>query len=102
MGQVINVKVLEGPDPDVRHFEMDRGLTGMGFRAYRDPDDATTDKPDDLLARRILAIDGVETAFVYGSVVSVSRAEGVDWSDLVPAIENEIRNLFVYYDVNRV
>ena len=60
MGQVINVDVRREPSAsDVRYFEMDRSLTGMGLKEYFSPQDAKTDHADDELAKRLFEIDGV-------------------------------------------
>ncbi len=97
MGQVIKVAVREVANPEVRQFDLDRSLTGMGLLDYRDSEDAAGDRPADLVARRLFEIEGVRSVSVYGNVVSVGCAPGVD-ADLVVAPATEVlEKLFVYY-----
>ena len=102
MGQIINAKLLEGSEPSVRHFELDRGITGMGTCEYFSLADASGDLPADLLARRLFEISGVVSVFIYGNVVSIHSLPGTDWQKLLPPIVDVIRNLFIHYEVNRV
>jgi hypothetical protein len=102
MGQIINVEVRQVDDENVREFAMDRGLTGQGLEVYSGPDDATSNKSSDRLARRLFEIDGVSSVFLYGNVLSVTKSEGASWDELVPKVEEIVRNLFIAYDVNRV
>ncbi|MBX7161399.1 MAG: NifU N-terminal domain-containing protein [Acidimicrobiia bacterium] len=101
MGQLINVDVAAGADPQTRTFYMDRGLTGQGLRAFTSPDEADGDRSEEHLARALFAIPGVATVFAYDSAVVVSKTESASWDDLAPRCADAIRNLFVYYDVNR-
>lgn len=101
MGQVINVDVAAGADAQTRTFFMDRGLTGQGLRAFTSPDEATGDRSDERLARALFAIAGVATVFVYDSAVVVSKTASASWDELAPRCADAIRNLFIYYDVNR-
>lgn len=97
MGQVVDVAVREVSDPEVRQFDLDRSLTGMGLLGYLGPEDATGDRPADVAARRLFGIDGVRSVSVYGNVVSVGCTPGFD-ADLVVAPATEVlANLFVYY-----
>lgn len=101
MGQLINVDVAEGADPETRTFFMDRGLTGQGLREFTSSDEADGDRSEERLARALFAIPGVATVFVYGSSVVVSKTYAASWDDLAPRCADAIRNLFIYYDVNR-
>ncbi len=102
VGQVINVDIVPSAGEDVRNFDMDRSLTGMGLERYWSPADATGDDPPSELARQLFAIDGVATVFVYSNVVTVTRADGFSWDEIEPAAIDVIRNLFINYDINRV
>lgn len=102
MGQVVNVKMLEGFDPHVRLFELDRSLSGMGLKSYREPQDADGPTSDDRLARDLLDIPGVDTVFVNGNMVSVGREANAEWDRLIPGVVKKMRNLFVNYDIHQV
>lgn len=102
MGQIINAEARAVDHDDVRQFFMDRGLTGQGLVAYRSVADATSSRPADRLARDLFGIDGVRAVFLYGNVLSVTKADAARWDDIVPRVESLVRNLFISYDVNRV
>lgn len=102
MGQIINVEVCEVDDDSVRQFFMDRGLTGQGLEVYSRLEDASSNKSSDRLARRLFEVPGVAGVFLYSNVLSVAKADDASWDDIVPRVEEIVRNLFVAYDVNRV
>ena len=102
MGQVINVTTAPSLEPSVRKFVMDRSLTGMGLREFWTPEDAAQHEPADTLAARLFALTGVATVFVNGSVVTVTAVDAATWGQLEGQVVDEIRNLFVHYDINRV
>ncbi|MFN8104658.1 MAG: NifU N-terminal domain-containing protein [Acidimicrobiia bacterium] len=102
MGQVINVDVVAGADPQIRTFFIDRGLTGQGLRDFAGPEETTGDRSEERLARALFAIAGVAFVSAYASSVAVTKTAAASWDDLAPRCVDVIRNLFVYYDVNRV
>src|SRR5438067_1949638 len=79
MGQPITVTVRPGVRNDVRHFEINRSLTGMQTHRYRAGEAIPGTKPPDELARRLFAL-GVEAVTIYSSVVTVV-APGVAGED---------------------
>lgn len=102
MGQIINVEVREVDDESIRQFFMDRGLTGQGLEVYSGPEDASSNKSSDRLARRLFDVPGVAGVFLYANVLSVTKGGDATWDDMVPRVEEIVRNLFISYDVNRV
>jgi hypothetical protein len=95
MGQPITVTARPGVRPDVRHFELNRSLTGMAIERYASAEDATGNRPPDELARRLFAL-GVSGVTVYSSVVTVT-APAERWSELEGKVLDTIENLFIYY-----
>ena len=95
MGQPITVTVRPGVRGDVRHFELNRSLTGMQTHRYTDAQPVTGTKPPDELARRLFAL-GVSAVTIYSSVVTVV-APAEQWADLQPQVEDTITNLFIHY-----
>jgi hypothetical protein len=93
MGQLITVTRKPSVRPDVAIFELNRSLTGMGHERYRSASDATRDKPDDELARRLFAAGGVEGVHIYSNMVTVDLKSGTDPEPLAQII----RDLFTYY-----
>ena len=95
MGQAITVTVRPGVRGDVRHFELNRSLTGMQTHRYTAAGTATGTKPPDELARRLFAL-GVSAVTIYSSVVTVV-APADEWGALQPKVEDTITNLFIHY-----
>ena len=94
MGQSITVTVRAGVRGDVRHFELNRSLTGMQTYRYTAADPVTGTKPPDELARRLFAL-GVLAVTIYSSVVTVvGPAE--KWGALQEKVVDTITNLFIY------
>ena len=54
MGQPITVTMRAGTRPEMRFFEANRSITGMAIETYPSADEATGDRPPDVLARRLL------------------------------------------------
>jgi hypothetical protein len=95
MGQPITVTVRPGVRSDVRHFDLNRSLTGMQTHRYRAGEDIAGTKPPDELARRLFDL-GVSAVTIYSSVVTaVAPAE--QWPSLQPKVQDTITNLFIYY-----
>src|SRR5437773_9953245 len=95
MGQPITVTVRPGVRGDVRHFELNRSLTGMQTHRYTAAEPVTGTKPPDELARRLFAL-GVSAVTIYSSVVTVV-APGERGAALQPQGEDTIANLFIHY-----
>src|SRR5437879_300907 len=74
MGQAITVTVRAGVRSDVKHFELNRSLTGMQTHRYTEAVPVTGTKPPDELARRLFAL-GVSAVTLYSSVVRVVEAD---------------------------
>jgi hypothetical protein len=95
MGQPITVTVRPGVREDVRHFEINRSLTGMQTHRYRAGEAIPGTKPPDELARRLFAL-GVSAVTIYSSVVTIV-APAEEWPALQPKVEDTIANLFIHY-----
>jgi hypothetical protein len=100
VGQPVRVTVKDTLDSNVKRFETDRWLTGMGGRLYFAPAFRPTGAPvprAGSLEERILAIPGVASVYVYGSTITVSKDQEATWEDLQPKISAEIENAFRFY-----
>jgi hypothetical protein len=95
MGQPITVTVRAGARPDVRMFDLNRSLTGMALELYRSRDDATGDRPADVLARRLFEL-GASQVTVYSNVVTV-EADAGGWGALEGKVVHTIEHLFEFY-----
>ncbi len=95
MGQAITVTVRPGVRSDVKHFELNRSLTGMQIQRYQAGEGIPGTKPPDELARQLFAL-GVSAVTIYSSVVTVV-APAEQWASLQPKVEETIANLFIHY-----
>ena len=95
MGQPITVTVRPGVRNDVKHFELNRSLTGMQTDRYRAGQEISGTKPPDELARRLFDL-GVSAVTIYSSVVTVV-APAEQWSTLEAQVTDTIINLFIFY-----
>jgi hypothetical protein len=95
MGQAITVTARAGVRGDVKHFELNRSLTGMQIQRYTASEAVKGDKPPDELARRLFDL-GVSAVTIYSSVVTVV-APADSWGALQPKVEDTIANLFIHY-----
>ena len=95
MGQPITVTVRPGVREDVRHFEINRSLTGMQTHRYRVGEVIPGTRPPDELARRLFAL-GISAVTIYSSVITVVAPAG-EWPALQPKVEDTIANLFIHY-----
>ena len=95
MGQAITVTVRPGVRGDVKHFELNRSLTGMQTHRYTAAESVSGTKPPDELARRLFTL-GVSAVTIYSSSVTVV-APADNWADLQPKVEDTITNLFIHY-----
>jgi hypothetical protein len=80
---------VEGtPNPNAAKFTVNRTLVeGGASRSYFDPANAA----EDPLAKKLFAIDGVESLLIAENFVTVTKSASVDWDTLVPQIENAIK-----------
>src|SRR5436853_6076690 len=95
MGQPITVTVRPGVRGDVKHFELNRSLTGMQTQRYQAGQEISGTKPPDELARRLFAL-GVSAVTIYSSIVTVV-APAEQWSSLQARVEDTIINLSIFY-----
>ncbi len=93
MGQPIAVVRRSSPRPNVVRFEINRSLTGMGHERYRSEEDATVERPPDVLARRLFEHGGVASVHVFSNVITVELAEGGSAEGMRELIEE----LFIHY-----
>jgi hypothetical protein len=95
MGQPITVSVHAGANPAVRFFDCNRSLTGMAIEVYNAPDEATGDRPPDVLAKRLFDL-GATKVTVYSNV-AVVEARPAAWPDIEPKMVFTLEHLFEFY-----
>ena len=93
MGQPVTVVEKPMSEPDIVRFELNRSLTGMGHERYRSPEDATGDRPPDVLARRLFERGGIESVHIYSNVVTIKLEPGASRDGLADIMEK----LYIHY-----
>ncbi len=84
------ITVQGTPNPNAAKFTVDRALVSGGSSvSYFDPDTAR----DDPLASKLFALDGVESLLITEDFVTVTKAPAASWEELVPRIENVIKEV---------
>lgn len=85
----INVATVPTPNPDALMFRVDEALIPTGTFEYR-LGQKLSDSP---LAQSLFQIDGVELVLIAPRFVTVGKAAGADWPEIVPFAKNAIRTL---------
>ena len=83
-----NIVVQGTPNPNAAKFTVDRRLIeGRAGVSYFDADTAS----ENALARRLFAIEGVESILIAEDFVTVTKSPKAVWEDIVPKIEHAIK-----------
>lgn len=85
----INVATVPTPNPDALMFRVDEALIPSGTYEYR-LGQPLADSP---LAQTLFQIDGVELVLIAPRFVTVGKATGAEWPEIVPFAKNAIRTL---------
>ena len=93
MGQLVAVTERPSSTRGQVRFELNRSLTGMGHERYTSPDEATGDRPADVLARRLFESGHVDSVHVYSNIVTVDLSRGGDPAQLADVV----RTLYRYW-----
>jgi len=96
VGQPIDVMVKETLDPNVRVFETNRWLTGMGSGVY----DALDETPEGSMARMIFETGEVDAVHVYGSTITVTKQRNSSWDALSETLKKNLENFYIFYPEN--
>jgi hypothetical protein len=88
MGQPVGVKVQTSAKPGRMRFELNRSLTGMGHERYVGPESAKTDKPADVLARRLFDTGAVRSVHVFSNMVTIDMTPAGSESAMVKIVED--------------
>jgi len=95
MGQRITAKSRSGSRPEIRIFDLDRSITGMGIERCASADAVTGKRAVDILVRRVFEV-GAKAVTVYSNVVTVEAPPG-SWPALEEKVRHVIEHLFRYY-----
>lgn len=78
------------PNPNAVKFTLDRPATDRRSETFR----AGSDPEASPLGHRIFQIDGVTNVFLTANFVSVTKEDGVDWDEIIPAVIEAIEAHF--------
>jgi hypothetical protein len=93
MGQPITVVEKPTGSSGIVRFELNRTLTGMGHERYFSAEDATGERPPDVLARRLFEHGGVKAVHIYSNEVTV---ELLPWTS-TEGLKEAIEGLHIHY-----
>lgn len=83
-----NIVVQGTPNPNAAKFTVDRRLIeGRAGVSYFDANTAS----ENALAKRLFAIEGVESILIAEDFVTVTKSANAVWDDIVPKIEDAIK-----------
>lgn len=80
------IQVQGTPNPNAAKFVLGASMLGEEGRTYFDPEAAEGDP----LAERLFGVDGVRALFMVDNFITVTKAEGATWDDLVEPIREAI------------
>lgn len=80
------IQVQGTPNPNAAKFVLGESMLGEEGRTYFDAEAADGDP----LAERLFRVDGVRALFMVDNFITVTKAEGATWDDLVEPIREAI------------
>lgn len=80
------IQVQGTPNPNAAKFVLGGSVLGEEGRTYFDAEAAEGDP----LAERLFGVDGVRALFMVDNFITVTKAEGATWDDLVEPIREAI------------
>ncbi len=80
------IQVQGTPNPNAAKFVLGQSMLGDEGRTYFDAE-AAEGNP---LAERLFGVDGVRALFMVDNFITVTKAEGATWDDLVEPIREAI------------
>jgi hypothetical protein len=93
MGQLVAVTERPSSTRGQVRFELNRSLTGMGHERYSSVDEASGDRPADVLARRLFDTGQVDAVHVYSNIITVELSRGGNPEPLTDVV----RTLYRYW-----
>ena len=91
VGQLVAVTERPSSTRGQVRFELNRSLTGMGHEHYSSPEEASGERPADVLARRLFETGQVDAVHVYSNIVTIELARNADPSPLAGVVQTLYR-----------
>ncbi|MDX6749252.1 NifU family protein [Geminicoccaceae bacterium 1502E] len=89
------IQTEQTPNPATLKFLPGREVMAEGVAEFRDAEEAGQASP---LAERIFAVDGVAGVYLGADFISVTKAEGLDWYVMKPAVLGAVMEHFMSGD----
>ncbi|MGX6646326.1 NifU family protein [Maricaulaceae bacterium MS644] len=83
------IQTEDTPNPDTLKFMPGREISPDTPRDFATPEEAAASR----LARELFGVEGVTRVFAGADFVSVTKAEGVDWPHIKPAVLGAIMDV---------
>jgi hypothetical protein len=87
MVESLHIEVSVTPNPNSMKFTLNRILVEKGVLSFSRPEQAG----GSALGRGLFAIPGVKSVFMTGNFLSVGRDPSRDWQELIPRVEQVLR-----------
>lgn len=85
-----SIQVQGTPNPNAAKFVLGRSMLGEEGRTFFDAQAAAKNP----LAARLFEVEGVRALFMVDNFITVTKAEGATWDDLVEPIREAIQEEF--------
>lgn len=93
-GQFKVLRIQPTPNPDAFQFILNGKVIGAGTKTFDSPDDAG----DDILAKDLFEIFGVQSIFIKENFVTVTKSNVVGWHTIMEKIGGAIEAHLSYYE----
>ncbi|EST12913.1 NifU N-terminal domain-containing protein [Sporolactobacillus laevolacticus] len=74
-------KATSTPNPNAIKFTTDQAIFAGRIEITKES------KPESLLLKHLMAIDGIDNLFCYNDFLTVCKLPSVEWNQLIPQIE---------------
>ncbi len=89
MAEGIEIYAHATPNPNAMKFATNRTLAQKSL-SFASAAEAEADP----LARKIFDVPGVQRIFIANNCITVTRADGADWKELVPQVMQTVQRHF--------
>jgi hypothetical protein len=90
MDEPVKIVVESTPNPNSAKFVLNRTVVEQGSEFY----ETSQEGDKSLLAQKMFKVPGVKDLFLMKNFVSLSRDPGKKWEEIVPKVEEVLREHF--------
>jgi hypothetical protein len=92
MGKSVQIVTFARPRAGFVRIEIDRSLSGTGHESYESAPNEESDRPTDVLAKRLFETGLVKRVHIFSNVITITEAgSGVDSREVEPATGSDAR-----------